>query len=1095
MNELTPDVKSVFGRALALASAGERAAYLDGACAGHPALRAEVDALLRAHGRAGDFLNTPEPSPEAAVTGSLRPAAGQPGALIAGRYKLLQQIGEGGMGSVWMADQTEPVRRRVAVKLVHADRGASRTILSRFEAERQAIALMSHPNIAKLLDAGTTDAGQPFFVMELVKGVPLTDFCDAHKLSVPDRLGQFRQICSAVHHAHQKGVIHRDLKPTNILVESHDGQPVPKVIDFGLAKATTGMQLTEHTLFTAFGTVAGTPLYMAPEQATFNAVDVDSRADIYALGVILYELLAGSTPIQRDTLKTAALDEMLRLVREQEPPPPSSRISTSQAGPSIAANRQAEPAKLGRFVRGELDWIVMKALAKERDRRYESATALAADVGRFLAQEPVTAGPPSQWYRLQKFVRRNKGRVTAAAAAAILLVAGVVGTSLGMLAANQAAARAVAEEEKAIAALTEKEEALGAETLARRAETAAKTGLQTSLAAQRQTAYDLTVAQAQKALNDSDQPRASELLESCPEDLRRWEWNYLTRQFDRNAVVLRPSFGPGRFGRDAIYLTPDSKRLLVLTEYPLGLYVQGWDTGPGKKTFEKALPLRQTNGPRRWYTISPDRKLVAVWEPPSNFFRGRGESLKPVAPKQTPASARAVHIYDLQTGDRVGELRGHTSWVYHVIFSDDSKQVVTGGSDQTLRFWDTGGRAGMVLKGHTKAAALPLAFTPDGRSLISAGRDLKTPLPPGTAAVWKPDSLIAERDEWFVWDLATQTPRTRGDLAHVPLDHFIGFDPTLAVSPDGRFAILPAWISSAVVDLATGQRAPLPENEQPLGFRHTGRSSVVLMLDSVGIVTPVNLTDSRDIVVRHRLSIPTPDGSNGIVMSNGTPPWSWNLSRDGRILAIGRDREKKTVIVDTAIGGEIGFVPDKRSAYLPGHQPFVGGRYHERVIAHDGSFVTTEQADQRKPHARGERERPGVPVRVDTHQGLEQRGGELEGERDEADLREGQLEGRLQQRVDRGDERLDQVVKQVRKAERHQDRKCGRLRRLPRASDGLRCRLGFHQSPLLPGIVRHGMLPPLYRLRGVGTEEKPALRRLADDDAAACGQIGRFDPR
>jgi hypothetical protein len=536
---------------------------------------------------------------------------------------LLQQIGEGGMGSVWMADQTEPVRRRVAVKLVHADRGASRTILSRFEAERQAIALMSHPNIAKLLDAGTTDAGQPFFIMELVKGVPLTDFCDAHKLSVPDRLGLFRQICSAVHHAHQKGVIHRDVKPTNILVASHDGQPVPKVIDFGLAKATTGMQLTEHTLFTAFGTVAGTPLYIAPEQATFNAVDVDSRADIYALGVVLYELLAGSTPIQRDTLKTAALDEMLRLVREQEPPPPSSRISTSQAGPSIAANRQAEPAKLGRFVRGELDWLVMKALAKARDRRYESATALAADVERFLTQEPVTAGPPSQWYRLRKIVRRNKGRVAAAALVFGVLVAGVVGTSLGLVAANRATARAQDEEQAAVAERDEKVKALAAETAARRDETAAKTGFQTALTAERRTAYDMTIPAVEKAFRDNDLNRARALLESCPEDLRGFEWHLLNRELDRGAVTLRPAFtraGPVRQAQ--IGVTGDGKTVVAAVDNWNYLEVQTWDAATGAPVgrFEIAFP--EPRFPKWQSAISPDFTRVALWLP-SLTLKGR----------------------------------------------------------------------------------------------------------------------------------------------------------------------------------------------------------------------------------------------------------------------------------------------------------------------------------------------------------------------------------------------------------------------------------------------------------------------------------------
>jgi serine/threonine protein kinase len=278
------------------------------------------------------------------------------------------------MGTVYLAEQLRPVRRQVALKLIKPGMD-SRNVLARFESERQALALMEHPNIARVLDAGTASDGRPYFVMELVKGIPITEYCDNHRLDLNDRLALFRQVCSAVQHAHQKGIIHRDLKPSNILVEAHDDKPVPKVIDFGLAKATSGMRLSEQSLFTAFGSVAGTPLYMAPEQARFNALDIDTRADIYALGVILYELLTGTTPIAHEMVQRAALDEILRVIREVEPPTPSSHISTSEALPSLAATRQVEPARLSRLVRGDLDWILMKALAKERERRYASAIA------------------------------------------------------------------------------------------------------------------------------------------------------------------------------------------------------------------------------------------------------------------------------------------------------------------------------------------------------------------------------------------------------------------------------------------------------------------------------------------------------------------------------------------------------------------------------------------------------------------------------------------------------------------------------------------------------------------------------------------------
>jgi tRNA A-37 threonylcarbamoyl transferase component Bud32 len=437
-------VKELFNAALDVADPQARQALLNRECGVDVPLRQRLEMLLQAHDQPVPALDKPlvaeVAGPTAAYVSLKEPDPAEAvGSVIAGRYKLLQLIGEGGMGAVYMADQIHPVKRRVAVKVIKAGMDSAR-VLARFEAERQALALMDHPNIAKVLDAGTTDSGRPFFVMELVKGIPLTQFCDEHKLPVLDRLNLFMQVCSAVQHAHQKGIIHRDLKPTNILVESHDGRPVPKAIDFGLAKATSGLQLTEHTLFTALGQVAGTPLYMAPEQAAFNAIDVDTRADIYSLGVILYELLTGTTPIERETFKRAAFDEILRVIREQEPPTPSSRISSSESKASVAALRQMEPIKLGRFVCGELDWIVMKALSKERDRRYDSATAFAKDVERFLNHEPVQAGPPSAAYKLRKLVRRNRPQVIAAAMILLALIAGMAGTTFGLIRAEQSRA-------------------------------------------------------------------------------------------------------------------------------------------------------------------------------------------------------------------------------------------------------------------------------------------------------------------------------------------------------------------------------------------------------------------------------------------------------------------------------------------------------------------------------------------------------------------------------------------------------------------------------------------------------------------------------
>jgi serine/threonine protein kinase/tetratricopeptide (TPR) repeat protein len=430
MAEITPELKAIFCEALDCQSGPERRAFLDRACRANPELRSRVEALLAAGRDAGDFLEHPVAPPSGSWSAPA-PAPARALGTVIGPYKLLEPIGEGGMGSVYMADQQQPVRRKVALKIIKPGMD-SRQVIARFEAERQALALMDHPNIAKILDGGTTrdepggvGGGHPYFVMELVKGRPLGEYCDDRRLSIRARLELFIQICSAVQHAHQKGIIHRDLKPGNVLVTEHDGRPVPKVIDFGLAKALdTGMPLTDRTLYTAYGTVAGTPLYMAPEQVGINALDVDTRSDIYALGVILYELLTGTTPLERERLKQADWEAVRRVIREEEPPRPSARLSSSDTLPSLAASRQTEPVKLARLIRGDLDWIVMKCLEKDRSRRYETAGALARDIERYLHDEPVEASPPSRRYRLGKFARKHRALIGTAAGFVMLVAAG-----------------------------------------------------------------------------------------------------------------------------------------------------------------------------------------------------------------------------------------------------------------------------------------------------------------------------------------------------------------------------------------------------------------------------------------------------------------------------------------------------------------------------------------------------------------------------------------------------------------------------------------------------------------------------------------------
>jgi serine/threonine protein kinase/tetratricopeptide (TPR) repeat protein len=435
MSDLGDKAKNIFLGALE--QSGDLEAFLAEACGDDAELRGRVQALLDAHHEAGEFLapsridetiDSGNPSP-VEMTQSSSATEARPSSRI-GPYKLLEQIGEGGMGSVWVASQSKPIKRKVAIKLVKAGMD-SKQVLARFEAERQALAMMDHPNIARVLDGGMTEQGRPYFAMEYVRGVPLTKYCDDAMLSLKERLELFVPICHAVQHAHQKGIIHRDLKPSNILVCLYDGKPVPKVIDFGLAKAMHH-SLTEQSLYTAHGMMVGTPLYMSPEQAELNNLDIDTRTDVYALGVILYELLTGTTPLEKGQMKRAAYNEVLRLIKEVEPLKPSTRLSGSDALPSIAAQRGIEPAKLTRSITGDLDWVVMKALEKERSRRYETANGLAEDICRHLADEPVSASPPSTRYRMRKFVRRNRAGVIAASAIAIALLLGVAGTTGGM---------------------------------------------------------------------------------------------------------------------------------------------------------------------------------------------------------------------------------------------------------------------------------------------------------------------------------------------------------------------------------------------------------------------------------------------------------------------------------------------------------------------------------------------------------------------------------------------------------------------------------------------------------------------------------------
>jgi hypothetical protein len=602
-------VEDVFLAALERGSPEARAAYLNAACKDDADLRRRVERLLEAHPRAGGFLEGPA-RPAGEETAAHGPTGEQVGAVIAGRYKLLEQIGEGGMGAVWVAEQTQPVRRKVALKLIKAGMD-SRTVLSRFEAERQALAIMDHPNIAKVLDGGATEGGRPFFVMEYVKGVPFVRYCDEARLSVAGRLALFVPVCQAVQHAHQKGIIHRDLKPTNILVCLYDGVPVPKVIDFGLAKAMH-QPLTEHTLHTAHGVMMGTPLYMSPEQAEFNNLDVDTRTDVYALGVILYELLTGTTPLEKQAFQSAAWHEMLRLIKEEEPPRPSVRLSGSGSLPSLAAQRQLEPIKLTKLVRGELDWIVMKCLEKDRSRRYDTANALAHDVERYLADELVEARPPTAGYRLRKFVRKHRGPVTAAGLVLAALLAGIIGMTWGLVQAERGRRAAEAAERG------EREERNKADAARHTAEMSAA-GLQVDL--------DFAEIKADEKLGLLRLVRTLNSLPADARDLREFATAAVLATGQDYAPLLPPITHDGHRVLQAD-VSPDGRMLLTRGD---DFTARLWDA----RTTRQIAVLRKGDERVVNYGFSPDGRTVftddqtsvaRLWDVPSGRFRAATEA-------------------------------------------------------------------------------------------------------------------------------------------------------------------------------------------------------------------------------------------------------------------------------------------------------------------------------------------------------------------------------------------------------------------------------------------------------------------------------------
>jgi serine/threonine protein kinase/WD40 repeat protein len=637
-------VEALLNRALEF-KPGERAAFLSGACDGDAELREQVEALLGSDEEARGFLEDAPAETTMTVTEG-------PGTQI-GRYRLLQQIGEGGMGVVYMAEQEEPVRRRVALKIIKLGMD-TRQVVARFEAERQALALMDHPNIAKVLDAGATDSGRPFFVMELVRGIPITRYCDENKLDTQQRLDLFIKVCQAIQHAHQKGIIHRDIKPSNILVTLHDGVPVPKVIDFGIAKAIEG-RLTDRTLFTAFEQFLGTPAYMSPEQAEMSGLDIDTRSDIYSLGVLLYQLLTGKTPFDGKELMAAGLDAMRKTIREKEPVRPSTKLSqtlvaaeatgrTSGGADESAASRR-RLQELVHQLQGDLDWIVMKCLEKDRTRRYETASGLVADLRRHLGNEPVLARPPSAAYRFQKSWRRNRLFFTAATAVAAALLLGL-GTAMVMFFRERVARNG--EQQQRIQAQAAQRTA---EAERQRADTQAQKATESRQHSQR-LLYVSDMNLAQQALKLNNLGKARRLLDQHrpqpgEEDLRGWEWRYLWQQ-TRSGALATLTNGPAL--GFSVSFSPDGSRLAV-----------GWNDGradlwnvPNRRLVRTLTDRPQPDQAR--VAFSPVRNVVAA-----------------------TAEPKVVRLHDLDSGQEsiLWRAPDQGAWdVRDLAFSQDGSKVV-----------------------------------------------------------------------------------------------------------------------------------------------------------------------------------------------------------------------------------------------------------------------------------------------------------------------------------------------------------------------------------------------------------------------------------
>ncbi|TWT81443.1 Serine/threonine-protein kinase PknB [Planctomycetes bacterium CA13] len=665
-----------------------------------------------------------------------------------GQYQLLRKIGEGGMGTIWMAKQETPVKRRVAIKLIKPEL-VSADVIARFDAEKQALAMMDHQNIARVLDAGTSDTGSPYFVMELVNGIPITEYCDENKLSVDERLKLFVRVCEAVQHAHQKGIIHRDIKPSNVLVTVKNGEAIPKVIDFGLAKAHEhDLKLTDKTMLTEFGKIVGTIQYMSPEQAQLKRVDVDTRTDVYSLGVMLYELLTGSTPLDKETIGHHALLQVLEIIREKDPPRPSNRLSSSshKATSEVGDDRRISPARLQQILKGDLDWVVMKALEKDRTRRYVTANDFAEDISSYMTGEAIKARPPSSWYQIRKFATRNRGLVASILAVGVVLLAGIAGTGYGLIRANKKTAEAEAHqkiaEEHSREADQERRKARESEQLALKEKNKAEkneqraVGAESLAAAESKRARDSEAAAKFQLANARwEANRALEarnLLHQIPPEYRdNFEWHFCRRHFQGSDItcyghkdwVYKVAFSPNgkhvaSAGRDStikIWDAETGQEIVTLTGHTNqvgGVAFSPDGSRLASASFDNTIKLWDTRTYREINTLTGHTKLVACVA-----FSPNGKLLASASDDAT------IKLWDVSSGRDINTLTGHRGEIGCVAFNANGTRLASASVDKTIKIWDAQtGEETTTLTGHA-AIVISVAFSPDGAHLASASQD------------------------------------------------------------------------------------------------------------------------------------------------------------------------------------------------------------------------------------------------------------------------------------------------------------------------------------------------------------------------------------